>query len=179
MRGALRLGLLVTVTVVAGCTAEMPMTTDSASSATATSSESVTTSFNGLPIPADIAPVSASNPGPEAGAVLARCQIGDTVLMEEVAGMGKVPAAKDLTTFVPLTGREPQLKGSGPAWVVQIHGDVLQRGGEIWTDPTCVVTTNDSGYYATGPVKSTATGRVVMPEAPANAPTRGLPPLAP
>jgi hypothetical protein len=99
--------------------------------------------------------------------------------MEEVAGMGKVPAAKDLTTFVPLTGREPQLKEPGPAWVVQIHGDVLQRGGEIWTDPTCVVTMNDSGYYATGPVKSTATGRVVMPEAPANAPTRGLPPLAP
>lgn len=93
--------------------------------------------------------------------------------------MALIPAAKDVGLYVPLTGREPLLQEDGPAWVIQITGDVQQRGSEIWTDPTCIVTAGDFGFYATGPVKNTSTGSTSMPEAPKVPPNRSLPPLAP
>ena len=55
----------------------------------------------------------------------------------------------------------------------------MPGSSEVWTDPTCVVTENDSGYFATGPVTNTATGKVLQPEAPAVPPDRTVPPLAP
>jgi hypothetical protein len=101
------------------------------------------------------------------------------ILIEKVAGMAQVPSAKDVVRYVPLTGREPQLKEDGPAWVIQIKGEVQQRGSEIWIDPTCVVTAGDFGFYATGPVKNTSTGDVMTPEEPSTPPDRTLPPLVP
>jgi hypothetical protein len=101
------------------------------------------------------------------------------ILLSRVSGMGLVASARNLAHYVPLTGREPQLKEVGPAWVIQIRGDVPQPGGEVWTDPTCVVTQSEFGYFATGPVRNTATGKVVTPEPPATPPDAKLPPLAP
>jgi hypothetical protein len=129
----------------------------------------------GLPLAA----VSASRPTAEAAGALAKCHIGDMIPMAKVSGMAKIPSAVELPHYVPFTGREPQLKVSGSVWVVQIRGDVQQRGNEIWTNPTCVVTSGEAGFFATGPVTNTATGKTVQPEAPPAPPDRPLPPLAP
>lgn len=123
--------------------------------------------------------VSASHPSADAADAMAKCHIGDMIVIEKVAGMAELPTASDILHYVPLTGREPQLEESGPVWVIQIKGDVQELGGEIWTNPTCVVTQLDFGYFATGPVTNTATGKTIQPEAPAVAPDRTLPPLAP
>ena len=127
-----------------------------------------------------LAPVSASHPGTEAAAVLATCRIGEGVPVDEVAGMAKLPSARDLPHYAPLTGREPVLREPGPLWVVQIKGDVPEpMSGEIWTNPICIVSSSDSGYLGTGPITNLATGRVTPPEPPAVPPDRTLPPLAP
>ena len=126
-----------------------------------------------------ISPVSISNPNPGAKDAFERCHIGDMIPIEKVAGMGQVPSARDLLHYVPLSGREPQLQVESPAWVIQIKGEVQQRGNEIWIDPTCIVTANDFGFYATGPVKNSETGQVLEPEPPSKPPDRTVPPLVP
>ena len=126
-----------------------------------------------------ISPVSISNPSPGAKDAFEKCHIGDMIPIEKVAGMGQVSSAKDLLHYVPLTGREPQLQEESPAWVIQITGELRQRGNEIWIDPTCIVTANDFGFYATGPVRNTETGQVLEPEPPSKPPDRSLPPLVP
>jgi len=94
--------------------------------------------------------------------------------------MAELSTASDLPHYAPFTGREPQLKAAGPVWVIQIHGDVPEpQLGEIWTDPVCVVTSTDFGYFATGIVTKTATGETFKPEQPPSAPDRALPSLAP
>jgi hypothetical protein len=130
-------------------------------------------------LPDELAAVSASNPGPDAEAALEKCHIGDQIPLDRVVAMAKIPFARDLAHYIPLTGREPQLTEPGPAWVIQVQGDVQERGDEVWTDPTCVVTTNDAGYYATGQIRNTVTGDVLRPETPPVAPDRPLPTLAP
>jgi len=137
------------------------------------------TATDSLPIDLSLDAVSASAPTTEAAGVFAACHVGDMITIDRVSGMAELPSAVDLPHFVPFTGREPQLKASGTVWVVQIRGDVQQRGNEIWTDPTCVVTSDDAGYFATGPVTHTATGKTIQPEAPPTPPDRALPPLAP
>jgi hypothetical protein len=111
--------------------------------------------------------------------VFGKCHIGEAIPIDEIAGMAKLPAVSDLTHYVGLTGREPQLKEPGPVWVIQIKGDVPQLNGEIWTDPICFVSNSDFGYFATGPITNPTTGKTTQPEAPAVAPDRKLPPLAP
>lgn len=129
---------------------------------------------------AEIVAVSASKPGAAAQAVLDKCGIGDQIELSQVTGMGMIALPKDLAHYVPLTGREPQLAESGPAWIVTVHADSPQPGGsEVWTDPTCVVTGEESGWWATGPVTDTATGMVKQPKAPVQRPDRSIPPLAP
>jgi hypothetical protein len=135
-----------------------------------------------VPIPTlatgDLAPVSISNPSSGAKDAFAKCQIGDQLSIEQVGGMGQVPSAKDLPHYVPLTGREPQLKENSPAWVIQFRGDMPQAA-EVWTDPICVVTAGDFGFYATGPVKDLNTGKVRQPEPPPTPPDKTLPALVP
>lgn len=127
----------------------------------------------------ELVAISGSAPSAGAADAMAKCHIGDMIPMSEVSGMAQLSAAGEITHYVPLTGREPQLRETGPVWVIQIHGDVQEPGGEIWTDPTCVVTRSDVGYFATGPVTKVATGSVLLPEAPATPPDRELPTLAP
>jgi hypothetical protein len=123
--------------------------------------------------------VSASKPSAGAVDAFAKCHIGDMILISRVTGMGQIASAKNLAHYIPLTGREPQLTEDGPAWVIQIRGDIQEPGNEVWTDPTCFVTESDSGYFASGPVRKTTTGTVATPEPPARPPDATLPPLAP
>jgi hypothetical protein len=162
---------------------EPPNSTTSPTNPPVASLAPVVTPDSGAPA---LVAVSASHPSAEAADVLAKCRIGEFIPINEVAGMAKLPAASDLTHYVPLTGREPLLKEPGPLWVIQIKGDVPQQGGgspspggEIWTNPICFVTNSDVGYLATGPVTNLMTGKTTSPEAPAVAPDRTLPPLAP
>ncbi len=127
----------------------------------------------------DLVAISASAPSAGAADAIAKCHIGDMIPISEVSGMAQLSAASEITHYIALTGREPQLREAGPVWVIQIRGEVQEPGGEIWTDPTCIVTHSDFGYFATGPVKNVATGSVVLPEAPATPPDRVLPTLAP
>ena len=138
-----------------------------------------------VPVPKDqatagLVAISASHPFREAAGVFATCQVGgdSPVSIQMVAGMAKLPEVADLPHYVPLTGREPQLEEPGPVWVIRIVGDVTQRYLEIWTDPTCIVTNADFGWFATGRITDPKTGKTFEPESPALAPDRTLPPLA-
>ena len=128
-----------------------------------------------------MATVSGSQPSPEARDVLARCHIGagEPVAMSQVTGMAQLASGSELTHFVPLTGREPELADTNPVWVVQIRADLQEPGGEIWVDPVCVATTTRAGYFATGPVRNAASGVEISPEKPVTPPDRALPPLQP
>ena len=134
-------------------------------------------------IPAQqIESVSASKPSVEERRVFESCHLGDDDLVpfDRVTGMGSVAEAKDLVRYVPLTGREPQLKEPGTVWMVTIDFDLPQPGSsEVWADPTCIVTDQESGWFATGPVTNTATGEVMQPEPPSKEPDLVLPPLVP
>jgi hypothetical protein len=137
-----------------------------------------------LPISETVEPVSQSNPGVAASSALQTCQIGGSddrtpVTLAMVVGMGQLQSARDILRFVALTGREPVFASSGPVWVVQVKGDVPQRGGEVWSDPTCIVSANVSGWYATGPIRNVNTGKTTLPESPTRPPDQALPPLAP
>lgn len=172
----------VAVVVLVGCTT-VPGVSDAparASGPTAAVLPSDQFTPEALPIDQSILPVSAADPGQEAAKVLAKCNIGEQIPLDKVTGMGKVPSASDLGDYVPLTGREPQLKEAGPAWVVTISADLPQPGStELWSNPTCVVTDGEAGYYATGPVTDLATGKTTFPEKPASQPELRVPPLAP
>lgn len=154
---------------------EQPNSTTSPTSPPVASLAPVATPDSGVPT---LSPVSASHPSAEAADVMAKCRIGDFVPINQVAGIAKLPAASDLPHYVPLTGREPELKEPGPLWVVQIKGDLSMRYG-IWTDPICLVTNSEVGYMATGTTTDYKTGKTTQPEPPAVAPDRTLPPLAP
>jgi hypothetical protein len=173
--------LTVLTTALVGCVSMGAVVTEPPTSTTSPTNPPVA-SFAPVATPAVGAPspvaVSASHPSAEAAAVFATCRIGEFIPINEVAGMAKLPTAGDLTHYIPLTGREPLLKEPGPLWVIQIKGDVPQRL-EIWTDPICFVTNSDFGYMGTGPITNPTTGKTTQPEAPAVAPDRSLPPLAP
>jgi hypothetical protein len=126
----------------------------------------------------DLAPVSITNPSEGAKDAFAKCHIGDQFSIEQVAGMGQVPSARDLFHYVPLTGREREFDADVPAWVIQFRGDIPMRDG-LWPDPVCIVTPGSFGFYATGPVKNYNTGTVATPEPPLTLPDRSLPPLLP
>jgi hypothetical protein len=183
------IALSIVTTAVVGCVSSGDVVTEPPNSFNAPTHPPVA-SFAPVPTPDTGAPsltaVSVSHPSAEAAAVFAICRIGEFIPIGEVAGMAKLPVARDLTHYVPLTGREPQLKDAGPAWVIQIHGDITQYnggspspGGAIWTDPICVVTSSGFGYFATGPITDAATGTTTEPERPATPPDRSLPSLAP
>ena len=160
--------------MLAACTAGSGAVVSTAPEPTAESSMAVAPT---LPS-GDVAAVSISKPSEGATDALAKCQVGDQVSVEPVAGMGQVPSTKDLFLYVPLTGREPEFKIEGPAWVIQFRGDIPMRTGP-WTDPTCIVTADYFGFYATGPTRDYGSDKVVMPERPAIPPDRSLPPLLP
>jgi hypothetical protein len=172
----------ILTTALAGCVSAGVVVTEPPNSTTAptnppvASLAPVATPDSGAP---SLVAVSASHPSAEAAAVFANCRIREWIPISEVAGMAKLPAAGDLTHYVPLTGREPELRQPGPLWVIQINGDLTMRYGEIWTNPICFVTNSDFGYLGTGPITDPATGKKTQPEAPAVAPDRKLPALAP
>src|SRR4051812_25906267 len=170
----LALGLVGCVSAGAVVT-EPPNATTSPTNRPLASLAPVATPASGAPT---LVAVSASHPSTEAADVLAKCRVGEFIPINQVAGMAKLPAASDLPHYVPLTGREPELKEPGPLWVIQIKGDLSMRSG-IWTDPICLVTNSEFGYMATGTTADYATGKTTQPEAPAVAPDRTLPPLAP
>jgi len=126
-----------------------------------------------------VAPISISHPAPGAARALAACHVGDQFSTAQVVGAGEIAPAGDVWHYVPLTGREPILATAGPAWVIQLRAAVPQPGGGgVWTDPTCIVTNEDAGFLATGPVTDDG-GTVHQPPAPTRLPDRRLPPLAP
>jgi hypothetical protein len=173
--------LSILVTCLVGCVSggavvtEPPRSTTSPTNPPVASLAPIATPDSGAPT---LVAVSGSHPRAEAAVVFSTCRIGEFIPISEVAGMAKLPAASDLTHYVPLTGREPLLKELGPLWVIQIKGDVPQRL-EIWTNPICFVTNTDFGYMGTGPITNQVTGKTTQPEAAAVAPDRTLPPLTP
>lgn len=189
MKATAAVALPVFAVALVGCVSagtvvtEPPHSTTSPTNWPVASLALVATPESGAPA---LAAVSASHPDAEAAAVFATCRIGEFIPFNEVAGMAKLTAASDLPHYVALTGREPLPVEPGPVWVIQIKGDVPQQGGgspapggEIWTNPICFVTNSDFGYLGTGPITNTTTGKKTQPEAPAVAPDRTLPPLAP
>jgi hypothetical protein len=169
----------VAAIAVAGCTGVAAPVTEMPGSAATPSAPTQTIDTSTAPPLSEVAPVSGSQPSAGAADAFAKCHIGDMILISRVTAMGQIASAKNLARYIPLSGREPQLKEDGPAWVIQIRGDVPQPGGEVWTDPTCVVTQGEFGWFATGLVRDTATGKVLISKLPVSVPDATLPPLAP
>jgi hypothetical protein len=162
---------------IAGCSGMATPVTEPPGSPATSPTPTIDTST--APPLTQVAPVSASKPSAGAADAFAKCHIGDMILISRVTGMGQIASAKNLAHYLPLTGREPQLEEAGPAWMIQIRGDVPQPGGEVWTAPTCVVTRGEFGWFATGPVRDTKTGQVLTSKLPASTPDATLPALAP
>jgi len=128
-----------------------------------------------------LAVVSRSRPSAEALDVLARCHIGDgePVDLSQVTGMAQLASGSELVHFVPLTGLEPELADLDPVWVVQVEGELQQLGDQVWINPTCIASSTRAGYFATGPVKHTASGKEAQAVQPSVPPDRSVPPLEP
>lgn len=137
-------------------------------------------SSTGSPPPIDesIEAVSASRPSDEAATAMELCGVAH-IGTENIVGMGRIMRAQDAWHYVPLTGREPELQTSSPAWIITFRGEVnMPRGQEVWLEPTCMVIDGQPGFYATGPV-ILPSGAVATPLPATAAPDRRLPPLAP
>ena len=163
---------------IAGCSGVAAPVTEPPGPDATTPAPTPTIDTSTAPPLTPVPPVSASKPRAGAADAFAKCHIGDMILISRVSGMGQIASAKNLPHYIPLGGGAPLLGDGGPGWVIQIRGDVPQPGGEVWTDPTCVVTQSDFGWFATGPVTNTATGKVVTPKLPVSVPDATLPPLA-
>jgi hypothetical protein len=149
--------------------------TPSAGAPTATATDSV--GYNGKPVDKSIAPISRSDPSPAAKQAMDACQIDAE--SDAVAGAGLVPSANRVREYAGLTGREPELATSNPAWVFQISGPVPQLlAGETWLDPICVVVDGTPSWFATGEVLL-GNGATVTPLPIPMEPIYALPPLAP
>ena len=179
MRATLSVGVLGLVLFLAACTGATQPTSSPALSSEA--SVAVSPSSSALPpVDSTIRPVSGSSPSPAAADAMAKCNVGTQIPVAEVTGMGQLPDASRLPHYVPLTGREPQLKQGGPVWVVTVQAEIPQPGsGEVWIDPTCIVTPSDAGWFATGPVYNTRTKQTLLPEVPPIQPDLRVPPLEP
>lgn len=91
------------------------------------------------PVDPSLTPISRSNPGPEAQAVLELCGAAGFDLAG-ISGMAKVQRARDLPKYVRLTGKEPEIQVDEPAWVLTYSGRVILPRALGWADdPICVV----------------------------------------
>ena len=132
----------------------------------------------GLPVDPSIAAVSISSHPADAEAAFVACNLRQ-VGLDHVAGMGLIPSASDMVKYAPLSGREPELRLPGPAWVVQLRGEIpMLLSGETWIDPICFASGAVSGYFAVGGAKDSS-GAFHAPLAPATPPVYSLPPLDP
>lgn len=124
---------------------------------------------------------SVAHPTPEEVEILGKCQVGGDLAIapNQVTGMAKLSDGSEITHFIPLSGREPQLNDPEPVWLLTVHGDIPQFGGEVWVDPSCVVTRQTFGYFATGAIRNKETGAETTPLPPVSQPDRSLPPPAP
>jgi hypothetical protein len=134
------------------------------------------------PIDPAIEPVSRTEPGAGAAAALKACGIGRLPRLDQIAGMGLVPRARDVPRYARMFGTEPELRTDAPAWVIQLAGRIDYR--VYWADnPVCVVIDGRSWIFAPeaygGP--NAETGEDAVNPNPSNAPDPPfrLPPLAP
>lgn len=166
--GAILMGLLLT----GGCTVAV----SNAPSVPVSAPTAVTPS---LPVDTTIQPESLTHPSAMAAQALSQCNAAQFGL-DRIAAMGLVPTARQVSSYAPLTGREPELQGATPAFVIQFRGPIPQvkYNGETWIDPICVVVDGDSGFYATGS-RILLSGIEVTPDPVPTKPTLSLPPPAP
>jgi hypothetical protein len=170
----MRIAATVAAWLVSGCTAATPSVPTSSGSSPVDS----------RPIAPDIAPVSQSNPGPDAQVALDACLITDsthrlasTLGVGIVEGMGEVVPAHDVSLYVPLTGREPEVRTDAPAWVIATRGVVTIPFGDTMRNPTCVVVEGRATWFVTD--ASSLDGDWVTAAPLPLPPTYRLPPLGP
>jgi hypothetical protein len=125
--------------LLAACSATLAPVTTTKPDANATPAPTHIVSAT-LPVGSDIVGVSLSKPTADSKAVFAACHIGDLdqVPIAKVTGVGEIASMKDILHYVPLTGREPQIKAPGPVWIVTVHYDMFQPGAATrrgWTQP--------------------------------------------
>jgi hypothetical protein len=90
----------------------------------------------GLPVDLSLTPVSRSQPGDEAAAVLARCLADGN--LDAVAGMAQLPGNR-VREFMLTNGKEPELQSDQLVWAVQLQGPIAAIVGPDIFDPLCVV----------------------------------------
>jgi hypothetical protein len=109
-----------------------------------------------LPVDPSLTPISIGNLSGEASDALDACWITDTQHelvsafgLEVVAGMAKVPHAKDLPTYLPLIN-DPTITGEAPAWAIRLQGEIQLPHLELVRDPSCVIIRSDPVWFVTG-----------------------------
>lgn len=184
-----RSGFLVAILIlVSGCQASGTSTgqpdgkDDAPNAASPTATASPSASTTGRPVNPSIEPVSRSNPSREATAALIACGasglkgIGVTTEFA-IAGMGRVPHARDIPEYAYLWGVEPEIQTDSPAWVIQMAGRVDVDATHWADDPVCVVIDGKGTVFAPW---ASGTRRESFPlVSPPTSPTRALPTLAP
>jgi hypothetical protein len=131
-----------------------------------------------LPVDTSIEAVSASRPSSAAAEAMKVCDV-DALGIDAIAGMGLIDSATRAISYAPLTGLEPELATSKPAWMIQWKGNIPQlRSNETWVDPVCIVIDGYGGFYATGPVVL-PDGSLYTPAPVTRPPEYSLPSLAP
>jgi hypothetical protein len=132
------------------------------------------------PVDPALAPVSRSNPPPDAKKALELCgayQYG----LDHVAGIAHIQRASDAVRYARLTSNTVELNVPSDAWMIQYAGerpDPITR--QSWIDSTCLVIAGEPVVFATGPIRDLETGKIVSGYAPvASPPTLSLPALDP
>jgi hypothetical protein len=134
------------------------------------------------PVDPAIAPVSRSGASAAAKQALEACGVFEP-FAPEVDGMGLIASANSAPDYARVTLTAPQLSmnASLPAWIVQFRGERPDpKAGQSWIDPTCIVIDGEPAFYATGPRRDLATGKILRGYYPAaKPPVKSLPPLQP
>jgi hypothetical protein len=95
-----------------------------------------------------------------------------------IKGAAKITPARDLPTYVPLWGTEPEIQTDDPAWVFWFEGVVTIPIDITERDPVCVVVHGEPSWFSVG--ASYLDGEwVAAKPPPGGGPTKALPAVTP
>ena len=103
----------------------------------------------------EVEAVSIGSPTPMAEAGIRACGVRERA--DQIQGIGILSDTNLLAHYLPLTGREPEIKRGGPVFAVLFSGTItlpLRAGGAAFVDverASCVFLDGSPGWWVTGP----------------------------
>jgi hypothetical protein len=136
----------------------------------------IATATSPAPVDRSLVAVSLSHLTAEEQSALDACNVGSfDFSVDKISGIARIPHATDVTRYVPLTGREPELKTDEAVWVIAFSGDLrVPRRTVTARDPVCVVVGGEGVLFLPW---GTVGSKDLFPDR--TMPTLSLPPLEP